>query len=170
MTSKELGSFKKSAALSLGVELELQLLSSRDFGLTRAATDLLDSLDYDGRFGEIKLEITESMILRGLHGDGAGLAADARLHLHVAAAGTDADRAAADHADGRAVAVAAVGQRDRAAGAQVDAAATAGGQVGQGRVGERAARAVGGDALHGDRSRWRPARCRWEPRCSRPRR
>ena len=62
MTSKALGDFKDSAALSLGVELELQLVSRRDFDLTRGATDLLGSLDYDKRFGEIKLEITESMI------------------------------------------------------------------------------------------------------------
>jgi carboxylate-amine ligase len=40
----------------------LQLVSVRDFDLTRGATDLLGSMDYDGRFGEIKLEITESMI------------------------------------------------------------------------------------------------------------
>ena len=55
--------FTKSEALTLGVELELQLLSRRDFDLTRGATDLLASLDYDGRFGEIKLEITESMLM-----------------------------------------------------------------------------------------------------------
>ena len=53
--------FKHSLPLTLGVELELQLVSPRDFDLTRAATDLLGSIDYDGRFGEIKLEITESM-------------------------------------------------------------------------------------------------------------
>jgi carboxylate-amine ligase len=46
----------------LGVELELQLVSLRDFDLTRAATDLLGSLDADGSQGDIKLEITESMI------------------------------------------------------------------------------------------------------------
>ena len=62
MKNKPLGEFKDSPALSLGVELELQLLSKRDFDLTRGATDLIDSLDYDERFGEIKLEITESMI------------------------------------------------------------------------------------------------------------
>ncbi len=62
MNDKPLGEFKDSAALSLGVELELQLVSRRDFDLTRAATDLIGSLDYDQRFGEIKLEITESMI------------------------------------------------------------------------------------------------------------
>lgn len=62
MNSNPLGDFRESASLSLGVELELQLVSRRDFDLTRGATDLLDSLDYDQRFGEIKLEITESMI------------------------------------------------------------------------------------------------------------
>lgn len=54
--------FKESAALTLGVELELQLLSQRDFDLTRGATDLLSHLKYDGEFGDVKLEITESMI------------------------------------------------------------------------------------------------------------
>ncbi|MDR2189228.1 MAG: glutamate--cysteine ligase [Azonexus sp.] len=60
--SQALPAFRQSQALSLGVELELQLVSRRDFDLTRAATDLLGKLKYDGRFGEIKLEITESMI------------------------------------------------------------------------------------------------------------
>lgn len=62
MSKQALGEFSRSASFSLGVELELQLVSRRDFDLTRGATDLLDSLDYDGRYGEIKLEITESMI------------------------------------------------------------------------------------------------------------
>lgn len=62
MSTKALGEFSHSEAFSLGVELELQLVSRRDFDLTRGATDLLAGLDYDGRFGEIKLEITESMI------------------------------------------------------------------------------------------------------------
>lgn len=62
MNIKPLGEFTDSAALSLGVELELQLVSRRDFDLTRGATDLIGSLEYDERFGEIKLEITESMI------------------------------------------------------------------------------------------------------------
>lgn len=62
MNIEPMGEFRGSAALSLGVELELQLVSLRDFDLTRGATDLLGSLDYDEGFGEIKLEITESMI------------------------------------------------------------------------------------------------------------
>lgn len=60
--SQPIAQFKQSQPLTLGVELELQLVSPRDFDLTRGATDLLGSMDYDGRFGEIKLEITESMI------------------------------------------------------------------------------------------------------------
>lgn len=54
--------FTSSAPLSLGVELELQLISSRDFDLTRAASDLLAGLQYDKAHGEVKFEITESMI------------------------------------------------------------------------------------------------------------
>lgn len=78
MSAKQLEEFRDSAALSLGVELELQLVSLRDFDLTRGATDLLDCLDYDGRYGEIKLEITESMIEVSTQAQGtvAGIAAD----------------------------------------------------------------------------------------------
>lgn len=54
--------FTQSEPLTLGVELELQLLTTRDFDLTRGASDLLRAMDYDGRHGDIKLEITESMI------------------------------------------------------------------------------------------------------------
>lgn len=48
--------FTSSRPLTLGVELELQLISLRDYDLTRAATDLLGGLRYDDRFGEIKLD------------------------------------------------------------------------------------------------------------------
>lgn len=54
--------FSSSTPLSLGVELELQLISNRDFDLTRAASDLLAGLRYDEAHGEVKFEITESMI------------------------------------------------------------------------------------------------------------
>ena len=60
-------SFTSSRPLTLGVELELQLVSLRDYDLTRAATDLLAGLQYDDRFGEIKLEITESMKIGRAH-------------------------------------------------------------------------------------------------------
>ena len=54
--------FHPSAPLTLGVELELQLLTMRDYDLTRGATDLLSAARHDGSHGEVKLEITESMI------------------------------------------------------------------------------------------------------------
>lgn len=54
--------FRSSAPLTLGVELELQLLSTRTFDLTRGASDILNNLHYDECYGEIKYEITESML------------------------------------------------------------------------------------------------------------
>jgi len=54
--------FRKSVPLSMGVELELQLVNSRDCDLTRAASDLLSQLAKLSHPGEIKPEITESMI------------------------------------------------------------------------------------------------------------
>ena len=54
--------FKQSAALSLGVELELQLINTRDGDLTRGAPDLLALVERKAHPGEIKPEITESMI------------------------------------------------------------------------------------------------------------
>ncbi len=87
--TRSIGEFRHSDALSLGVELELQLVSRRDYNLTRAATDLLGSLKYDGRFGEIKLEITESMIevstearntVDAIAADLAGLRDTLRIH------------------------------------------------------------------------------------------
>jgi carboxylate-amine ligase len=54
--------FKQSAPLTLGVELELQLVNTRDCDLTRAASDLLALLEKKPHPGEIKPEITESMI------------------------------------------------------------------------------------------------------------
>lgn len=54
--------FSKSAPLTMGVELELQLVNSRDCDLTRAASDLLSQISKRSHPGEIKPEITESMI------------------------------------------------------------------------------------------------------------
>jgi carboxylate-amine ligase len=54
--------FHQSEPLTVGVELELQLLTLRDYDLTRGASDLLHTANYDGSNGDIKLEITESMI------------------------------------------------------------------------------------------------------------
>lgn len=54
--------FKASQPLTLGVELELQLVNTRDYNLTRSACDLLAALEGRPHPGEIKPEITESMI------------------------------------------------------------------------------------------------------------
>ena len=61
MTISEMD-FKPSRDLSMGVELELQILNSRDYNLARDAADLLKVLEMIEHPGEIKPEITESMI------------------------------------------------------------------------------------------------------------
>jgi carboxylate-amine ligase len=54
--------FTQSAPLSVGVELELMVLNTHDFNLVRGATDLLARLEKVDLEGEVKPEITESMI------------------------------------------------------------------------------------------------------------
>ena len=54
--------FKSSEALSMGVELELMVLNTHDFNLVRGAPDLLARLEKVQLDGEVKPEITESMI------------------------------------------------------------------------------------------------------------
>lgn len=54
--------FKKSKALTLGVELELQLVNTRDYDLMRGATALLERIAKVKHPGDIKPEITESMV------------------------------------------------------------------------------------------------------------
>jgi len=54
--------FRSSEPYSLGVELELQVLNSRDYNLTGAAADLLALLAQTSHVGDIKPEITEAMI------------------------------------------------------------------------------------------------------------
>jgi glutamate---cysteine ligase / carboxylate-amine ligase len=55
--------FKASAGLSVGVELELQLVRPRDFDLSRDAADLIARLEKRRKLpGAVKPEITESMI------------------------------------------------------------------------------------------------------------
>lgn len=57
-----LEAFKHSQSLSMGVELELQLVNPADFDLSASATDMLHLLGR-GKFpGDVKPEITESMI------------------------------------------------------------------------------------------------------------
>ena len=61
--------FKQSAALSIGVELELQLVDAVGCDLTHAASDLIELAERRPHPGEIKPEITESMleIATGIH-------------------------------------------------------------------------------------------------------
>ncbi len=54
--------FKTSPRPTVGVELELQILKPADFDLSRDAGDLLRLLEKQALPGEIKPEITESMI------------------------------------------------------------------------------------------------------------
>ena len=58
----EMLDFKSSQALTLGVELELQLVNTRDFNLAPDANDLLRRAADDVHAGELKPEITQSMI------------------------------------------------------------------------------------------------------------
>ena len=57
-----LEAFKKSEALSLGVELELQLVSLSDFDLAHASQDMLELLGRAPFPGTVVPEITDSMI------------------------------------------------------------------------------------------------------------
>ena len=57
-----LEAFKAGEALTMGVELELQLVDLTDFDLTAAAADMLFLLGKQPFPGDVKPEITESMI------------------------------------------------------------------------------------------------------------
>ena len=54
--------FKPSEPLTFGVELELMVLNTRDYNLSRGAPDLLARLEKAKLPSEVKPEITESMI------------------------------------------------------------------------------------------------------------
>ena len=70
--------FQSSAALSVGVEIELQLVRPRDFDLSREAADLLARLAKRRLPGAVKPEITESMIElnSSVHSDCGALAGE----------------------------------------------------------------------------------------------
>lgn len=67
--------FKTSEALTMGVELELQLVSLSDFNLTASSPDLLHLLGRKPFPGTVMPEIAESMIeiATGIHTNHAGL-------------------------------------------------------------------------------------------------
>ncbi|MCL4800842.1 MAG: glutamate--cysteine ligase [Burkholderiales bacterium] len=77
-TAGETLEFKQSAPLSMGVELELQLVETRGCDLTRAASDLIELVERRPHPGEVKPEITESMIevATGVHHRYDALAAE----------------------------------------------------------------------------------------------
>ncbi|MGH8752067.1 MAG: YbdK family carboxylate-amine ligase [Burkholderiales bacterium] len=79
--------FKSSQALTLGVELELQLLKAHDFNLARDAEDLLARMRKVKHPGAVKPEITESMIElnSGIHAGYATLADELRTLRNVVA-------------------------------------------------------------------------------------
>jgi carboxylate-amine ligase len=54
--------FASSAALSIGVELELMLVNTRDYNLAPDADDLLRRATREAPGGELKPEITQSMV------------------------------------------------------------------------------------------------------------
>lgn len=59
--------FKSSKALTMGVELELQLIDLSDFDLTASSPDLLHLLERKAFPGNVTPEITESMIEISTH-------------------------------------------------------------------------------------------------------
>jgi len=81
--------FKVSQPLTLGIELELQIVNSRDYNLTRGASDLLGALAKSKHPGDIKPEITESMIEMSSspQTSHAGLLAELRAMREAVAAG-----------------------------------------------------------------------------------
>lgn len=61
-TDTELPEFSQSAPLTLGIELELQIVSGQDYDLIGAAPDLLREMSGRKHPGDVKPEITDSMI------------------------------------------------------------------------------------------------------------
>jgi len=71
--------FAESRALTIGIELEVQIVNTRDYNLTRGASDLLGALKDGAPYpGEIKPEVTESMVelASSIHTGHAGLLAE----------------------------------------------------------------------------------------------
>jgi len=75
-----LQAFGKSSALSLGVELELQLVNTVDYDLTSASNDLLELLSRKPFPGTVTPEMTQSMIeiATGIQTEHAPLLAELR--------------------------------------------------------------------------------------------
>lgn len=54
--------FKNSDPFTFGIELEMQIVNTYDYDLTKAASDVLRVVKSDNLHGQIKLETTESMV------------------------------------------------------------------------------------------------------------
>ncbi len=72
--------FKPSEPFTLGVELELQLLETRDYDLVRAAPDLLELVNNRPHPGMLKPEVTQSMFeaSTGIHSSHVSLLRELR--------------------------------------------------------------------------------------------
>ncbi|MCX7893715.1 MAG: YbdK family carboxylate-amine ligase [Burkholderiales bacterium] len=83
--------FKPSAPLTLGVELEMQIVDRLDWDLTRGASDLLALVARRPHPGDIKPEITESMIevSTGIHRAHGTLVTELRAIRDVLVAAAD---------------------------------------------------------------------------------
>ena len=93
VTSDDLSAleFQKSGLLTMGVELELQLIDRRTGDLTRGASDLFALVSKKPFPGEVKPEITESMleISTSIHGSFKSLAAELGAMRDTLVAGAD---------------------------------------------------------------------------------
>lgn len=86
-----LGSFAQSQVLSLGVELELQLVNTVDYDLASGANDLLELLSREPFPGTVTPEMTQSMIeiATGIHTAHAPLLAELRAMRDTLVAACD---------------------------------------------------------------------------------
>jgi len=84
-------SFTQSSSLTMGVELELQLIDRRTGDLTRVASDLIALVTRKPHPGDIKPEITESMleVSTGVHSAYAPLRAELVAMRDTLVAGAD---------------------------------------------------------------------------------
>ena len=73
--------FRRSETCSVGVELELQILNSRDYDLARDAADLIGLIEKAPHPGAVKPEITESMVElnSSIHSGHASLVAELKV-------------------------------------------------------------------------------------------
>ncbi|OAQ22111.1 glutamine synthetase/guanido kinase [Linnemannia elongata AG-77] len=79
-----LETFNPSKPFTFGIELEIQIVNTHDYDLTKAASDLMRLVKDQKVPGDIKLEITESMI------ELATVTAAEKLNIGLCGGGTHA--------------------------------------------------------------------------------